>query len=53
VWRDQARHLLAVSRDNDFLTAFDQIEQLTELVFGLEGPDFTDRFCLRPSAGSS
>jgi hypothetical protein len=35
--RHQARHLLAVSGDDDLLTALHQIEQLTELVLCLKG----------------
>jgi hypothetical protein len=37
--RRQARHLLAVSRDDDLLTTLNQIEELTELILGLRGPD--------------
>jgi hypothetical protein len=35
-----------VSRNDDLLTALDQVEQLAELVLGLKGSDLTHCFCL-------
>jgi hypothetical protein len=39
VRRHQARHLPAVSRNDDLLTALHQIEQLAGFVLGLKGTD--------------
>src|ERR1700738_2405613 len=47
-WRHQACHLLAVSRNDDLLTALDQVEQLAELVLCFEGADLTHCFHSRP-----
>src|ERR1700730_4966587 len=49
-WRHQARHRFAVSRNDDLLTALDQVEQLAELVLRLEGADLSHCFCLSQSA---
>src|SRR5438552_946472 len=40
-WRHESRHLLAVSRNDDLLTALDEVEKLAQLVLRLEGPDLT------------
>jgi hypothetical protein len=36
----ETRDYLAASRDDNFLTGFDPVEQLPEFVFRLEGSDF-------------
>jgi hypothetical protein len=45
--RYEACHLLTVSRNNDFLTALDQVEQLAEFVLGPAGVDLPHRFHLQ------